>query len=183
MGKTTNILDLNNRLSKVEKENVAQNNYNSLKNRPKINGNLLTGDKTGAQLGLADAQDITDINTDIGDMSDLGTTATDLVGGINEVNGKLNQISLGEITATDEHNFVSQVLTSLAALDLPENVTKAFDVSYSGVSLFSGLAEWVSSTVLFIFLFRSGYQYTASYNSSTQSVSVVKYTGTTVSPT
>ena len=62
MGKTTNILDLNNRLEKVEKENVPQNNYNSLKNRPKINGNLLTGDKTGAQLGLAEAQDIIDIN-------------------------------------------------------------------------------------------------------------------------
>ena len=62
MGKTTNILDLNNRLTKVEKENVAQNNYNSLKNRPKINGNLLTGDKTGVQLGLAEAQDITNIN-------------------------------------------------------------------------------------------------------------------------
>ena len=58
MGKTTNILDLNNRLTKVEKENVAKNNYNSLKNRPKINGNLLTGDKTGAQLGLAEAQEV-----------------------------------------------------------------------------------------------------------------------------
>lgn len=65
MAKTTNILDLNNRLEKVEKENVSQNNYNSLKNRPKINGNLLTGDKTSAQLGLADAQDITDINDEL----------------------------------------------------------------------------------------------------------------------
>lgn len=83
---TTNILDLNNRLTKVEKENVAQNNYNSLKNRPKINGNLLTGDKTGAQLGLAESQDIADINTAIGNMSDLSTTATNLVGAINEVN-------------------------------------------------------------------------------------------------
>ena len=63
MAKTTNILDLNNRLEKVEKEKVAQNNYNSLKNRPKINGNLLTGDKTGTQLGLAEAQDV-DISFD-----------------------------------------------------------------------------------------------------------------------
>lgn len=60
---TTNILDLNNRLTKVEKENVAQNNYNSLKNRPKINGNLLTGDKTGTQLGLAEAQDVNKLNS------------------------------------------------------------------------------------------------------------------------
>ena len=89
MGRTTNILDLNNRLEKVEKENVAQNNYNSLKNRPKINGNLLTGDKTGTQLGLAEAQDIADINTAIGNMSDLETTATNLVGAINEINGKI----------------------------------------------------------------------------------------------
>lgn len=88
---TTNILDLNNRLTKVEKEKVTQNNYNSLKNRPKINGNLLTGDKTGTQLGLAEAQDITDINTAIGNMSDLGTTAKDLVGAINEVNDKLSK--------------------------------------------------------------------------------------------
>lgn len=69
MGKTTNILDLNNRLSKVEKENVAQNNYNSLKNRPKINGNLLTGDKTGAQLGLANAQDVDNLVDAISELS------------------------------------------------------------------------------------------------------------------
>ena len=85
MGKTTNILDLNNRLEKVEKENVAQNNYNSLKNRPKINSNLLTGDKTSAQLGLANAQDI-------GDISDLETVASDLVGAINEVVSGLTSV-------------------------------------------------------------------------------------------
>ena len=80
MGKTTNILDLNNRLERVEKENIAQNNYNSLKNRPKINGNLLTGDKTGTQLGLANAQDV-------GNPSDLNTTdKSSCVGAINEVN-------------------------------------------------------------------------------------------------
>lgn len=78
MAKTTNILDLNNRLEKVEKENEAQNNYNSLRNRPKINGNLLTGDKTSTQLGLADAQDIIALNEKFvievissGDVSDL----------------------------------------------------------------------------------------------------------------
>ena len=86
MGRTTNILDLNNRLEKVEKENKAQNNYNSLKNRPKINGNLLTGDKTGTQLGLAEAQDI-------GDLSTLTTTdKSSCVGAINEVNYGLTNI-------------------------------------------------------------------------------------------
>ena len=85
---TTNILDLNNILTKVEKGNVAQNSYTSLKNKPKINSHILTGDKTSSDLGLADAGDITDINTAIGDMSDLGTTATNLVDAINEVDGK-----------------------------------------------------------------------------------------------
>lgn len=78
---TTNILDLNNRLTKVEKENVAQNNYNSLKNRPKINGNLLTGDKTGTQLGLAEA-------LEVGNLNALNTTdKSSCVEAINEVNG------------------------------------------------------------------------------------------------
>lgn len=97
MGKTTNILDLNNRLEKVEKGNVAQNNYNSLKNRPKINGNLLTGDKTGTQLGLADAQDI-------GDISDLTTTdKSSCVGAINEVNGVINALNSRVMTSGNSY--------------------------------------------------------------------------------
>ena len=93
MGKTTNILDLNNRLTKVEKEKIAQNNYNSLQNRPKINGNLLTGNKTGTQLGLAEAQDI-------GDLSALTTTdKSSVVAGINEVkSGLTNMATLLQIT-------------------------------------------------------------------------------------
>ena len=59
MGKTTNILDLNNRLEKVEKGNVAQNSYTSLKNKPKINGVTLTGNKSLADIGAATAADLT----------------------------------------------------------------------------------------------------------------------------
>lgn len=85
---TINILDLNNRLTKVEQVNVSQENYNSLKNRPKINGNLLTGDKTSAQLGLAGA-------ADLGALTDLTTTAkTNAVAAINEV---VNLLSLHDI--------------------------------------------------------------------------------------
>ena len=58
MGKTTNILDLNNRLTKVEKENVPQNSYTSLKNKPKINNVTLTGNKSLAEIGAAAAADI-----------------------------------------------------------------------------------------------------------------------------
>ena len=58
MGKTTNILDLNNRLEKVEKGNVAQNSYTSLKNKPKINGVTLTGNKSLADIGAVATADI-----------------------------------------------------------------------------------------------------------------------------
>ena len=59
---TTNILDLNNRLTKVEKEKVAQNSYTSLKNKPKINGVTLTGNKSLADIGAAAAADVDKIN-------------------------------------------------------------------------------------------------------------------------
>ena len=72
---TTNILDLNNRLEKVEKENVAQNSYTSLKNKPKINGHILTGDKSNSDLGLAAASDITDINNAINELNTVATTS------------------------------------------------------------------------------------------------------------
>lgn len=62
MGKTTNILDLNNRLTKVEKENVAQNSYTSLKNKPKINSVTLTGNKSLADIGAAAAADVDKLN-------------------------------------------------------------------------------------------------------------------------
>lgn len=77
---TTNILDLNNRLTKVEKENVAQNSYTSLKNKPKINSVTLTGNKTLADIGAAAA-------ADVGDKKQLNTTdKSSTVAAINEVN-------------------------------------------------------------------------------------------------
>lgn len=77
---TTNILDLNNRLTKVEKGNVAQNSYTSLKNKPKINNVTLTGNKTLADIGAAAA-------ADVGDITQLDTTdKSSTVAAINEVN-------------------------------------------------------------------------------------------------
>ena len=118
MGKTTNILDLNNRLTKVEKENVPQNNYNSLKNRPKINGNLLTGDKTGAQLGLAEAQDI-------GDLSSATTTdKSNVVAMVNELNSIYEGVDLtvkfeNEISNySDEWEWIQARLDSHNVRDL-----------------------------------------------------------------
>lgn len=79
MANTTNILDLNNRLTKVEKENVAQNSYTSLKNKPKINGVTLTGNKSLADIGVAAA-------ADLGALTDLTTTdKSSCVAAINEV--------------------------------------------------------------------------------------------------
>lgn len=82
MAKTTNILDLNNRLEKLEKENVAQNSYTSLKNKPKINGHILTGDKSSSDLGLAAASDITGLQSAINEVAAETEAAWD---GINHI--------------------------------------------------------------------------------------------------
>ena len=87
---TTNILDLNNRLTKVEKGNVAQNSYTSLKIKPKINGVTLTGNKSLADIGAAAA-------ADVGDKTQLTTTdKSSAVAAINELNSGLNNVSKGK---------------------------------------------------------------------------------------
>ena len=103
MGKTTNILDLNNRLEKVEKENVAQNNYTSLKNKPKINGVTLTGNKSLADIGAAAAADLNTLAGDVGDKTQLTTTyKDDLVGAINEaINNIQNLVTTDLVYATE----------------------------------------------------------------------------------
>lgn len=83
---TTNILDLNNRLTKVEKGNVAQNSYTSLKNKPKINSVTLTGNKSLADIGAAAAADLTTLAGDVGDKTQLNTTdKSSTVAAINEL--------------------------------------------------------------------------------------------------
>ena len=83
---TTNILDLNNRLTKVEKENVAQNSYTSLKNKPKINSVTLTGNKSLADIGAAAAADLTTLAGDVGNKTQLNTTdKSSTVAAINEL--------------------------------------------------------------------------------------------------
>ena len=139
MGKTTNILDLNNRLEKVEKENVAQNNYNSLKNRPKINGNLLTGDKTGSQLGLAEAQDITDINTAIGNMSDLETTATNLVGAINEAMNNIQNLVTTDLVYATEGIVIAG--NSMASFTISAAKNGYIPIGIVGWAASSGIGE------------------------------------------
>lgn len=139
MGKTTNILDLNNRLTKVENENVAQNNYNSLKNRPKINGNLLTGDKTGTQLGLAEAQDITDINTAIGNMSDLDTTATDLVDAINEVMNNIQNLVTTDLVYATEGIVIAG--NSMAFFTISATKNGYIPIGIVGWAATSGIGE------------------------------------------
>ena len=65
---STNILDLNNRLTKVEKD-VAPNSYTSLKNKPKINSVTLTGNKTLADIGAAAAADLTALEGKVTDIT------------------------------------------------------------------------------------------------------------------
>ena len=112
---TTNILDLNNRLTKVEKGNVAQNSYTSLKNKPKINSVTLSGNKSLADIGAAAA-------ADLGDLENLTTTAkTSAVVAINELVEKKIEIynnpgfhnslyrgkSLGTEVTTDQWDAIS----------------------------------------------------------------------------
>lgn len=109
MTKTTNILDLNNRLEKVEKEKVAQNSYTSLKNKPKINNVTLTGNKSIAEIGAASA-------ADLGELTDLTTTdKNSAVAAINEVNGKIGNLSTGRL-----HFYPIVAQNDTAAVSLPK---------------------------------------------------------------
>lgn len=122
MGKTTNILDLNNRLEKVEKNNVAQNSYTSLKNKPKINGVTLTGNKSLADIGAAAADEL-------GDPADLTTTnKTSAVSAINEVNEELSDL------ASLKGNKLTTQLFSVAGVEVNPGVTSdySFDVTKAG---------------------------------------------------
>lgn len=89
---TTNILDLNNRLTKVEKD-VAPNSYTSLKNKPKINNVTLTGNKSLADIGASAA-------ADVGDKTLLNTTdKSSTVAAINEVNDGLTNLNSRVVTS------------------------------------------------------------------------------------
>lgn len=104
MAKTTNILDLNNRLEKVEKENVAQNSYTSLKNKPKINGVTLTGNKSLADIGAAAASDLAALAGDVGDKTQLNTTdKTSTVAAINEVDGNIKLLNSRVMTSGNSY--------------------------------------------------------------------------------
>lgn len=96
MGKTTNILDLNNRIEKLENENVAQNSYTSLKNKPKINNVTLTGNKSLADIGAASDADLTTL-----------TNLVNLKSNIILVENK--DITIGSITAGSYKDFTVSV--------------------------------------------------------------------------
>ena len=49
-------------------------NYNDLSNKPQINGNTLSGNKTSAQLGLASSSDIPDVSTKYDSSDTIETT-------------------------------------------------------------------------------------------------------------
>lgn len=120
MAKTTNILDLNNRLEKVEKENVAQNSYTSLKNKPKINSVTLTGNKSLADIGAAAAADLTTLAGNVGDLTNLTTTAkTDTVAAINEVDGDIGDLTTLTTTAKT---------SAVAAINEVDGVIKAGNI-------------------------------------------------------
>lgn len=133
---TTNILDLNNRLTKVEKGNVAQNSYTSLKNKPKINNITLTGNKSLADIGAAAAADLTALEGDVGDKTQLNTTdKSSTVAAINEVNGKIGDfIDISSNVTVDSHitlinnNLTLQKIGKMVFLNLMFTTTAEIPV-------------------------------------------------------
>jgi len=119
---TTNILDLNNRLTKVEKGNVAQNSYTSLKNKPKINSVTLTGNKSLADIGAADA-------ADLGDLTQLTTAnKTSAVAAINEVNE-----GLSDLASLKGNKLITQLFQANGVLVNPGLTSDySYDVTMAG---------------------------------------------------
>lgn len=162
MAKTTNILDLNNRLEKVEKGNVAQNSYTSLKNKPKINGVTLTGNKSLSDIGSAAAADLTALAGDVGDKSQLNTTdKSSTVAAINEVNNNLKPSSavllqansIPGITFAWENNEDNSHMAYRVGNLVIINVSVFVTGTYSGESTWVNLFEMPSS------LLKSGEQF------------------------
>lgn len=83
-------------------------NYNSLTNKPQINGHTLSGNKTAAQLGLATPSDIPEVP-------------------VQSVNGKTGAVVL---SASDIGDDSSNVADKLSALD----IEKADKTNYQNVS-------------------------------------------------
>ena len=159
---TTNILDLNNRLTKVEKENVAQNSYTSLKNKPKINSVTLSGNKSLADIGAAAAADLTTLAGDVGDKTHLTTTdKSSTVAAINEVNNNLKPSSavllqansIPGISITWEGNEDKSHMAYRVGNLVIINVSCFVTGTYSGETTWENLFEMPSS------LLKSGEQF------------------------
>ena len=58
-------------------------NYNELQNKPQINGEELTGNKTAADLGLATAAEAGELRTNLGTLTGQVTELAELVGAVN----------------------------------------------------------------------------------------------------
>ena len=176
---TTNILDLNNRLTKVEQD-LAPNSYTSLKNKPKINGVTLTGNKSLADIGAAAA-------SDVGGLSVLTTTdKSSCVGAINEVNVKANTYGIYTISdATSLSDFFLK-LAVVADNDLsnkPDSVIFNIIGLYENVDLFYGMIERTGQHNYFFTLIRSyGSKIYCGYvDTPNSSTNVYEYSGTLVS--
>lgn len=177
---TTNILDLNNRLTKVEKGNVAQNSYTSLKNKPKINSVTLTGNKSLADIGAAAA-------ADVGVLTDLDTTyKNDLVGAVNEVNE--NSKTLGKYVisdASDMKDFAKKLIIQIDANmpSTPGDVLWKLFSEYQNVDFFYGFTKRQDlHTYLFSLSSTQGNNiYQGYYNITTDVLNLYLFTGTTVS--
>ena len=147
MGKTTNILDLNNRLAKVEKGNVAQNNYTSLKNKPKINNVTLIGNKSLADIGAASAADLTTL---AGVVNDLNNVTSELI----------TELSVPGITLT----WIDNNPESHKAIRVGNLVIVNVGLDINGV--FTGAKDWIPVYDLPSSLLKSGESFITPYFTS-----------------
>ena len=133
---TTNILDLNNRLTKVEQD-LAPNSYTSLKNKPKINGVTLTGNKSLSDIGAATAADLTVL---AGVVNELNNVASELIAALS-----LSGLTLSWLDNQDDSHRavrVSNIVIVNVGLDID--------------GTFTGTTGWISVYDLPSSLLRSG---------------------------
>ena len=105
-------LDDNGELTATGGGSGGTTNYNDLSNKPQINGNTLSGNKTSAQLGLASASDIP---TTLADLSGDSThrTVTDIEK--STWNGKQSALSSAQLDAVNsgiDSTKVAQIATN-----------------------------------------------------------------------
>lgn len=120
-------IDLTNKLIKIGDGATAWNNlndyagdYNDVLNKPQINNIVLSGNKTGADLGLADNADVVELSNELNQLTGNVTSLT------TTVNGKQDTLTAGT-GITIEDNVISatggSTPTNMVTTDTEQTIT------------------------------------------------------------